>query len=110
MKKVFDNIILFGKRHHDPLMAKTLLDLKNHLEKKHFTVFIEQETANLFKLKQGKIIKEDALKEKGGLIIVIGGDGSLLKAARIASLQNIPVLGINRTFLYWALIVENWVF
>lgn len=38
---------------------------------------------------------EDIIKRKTGFIISLGGDGTLLQAAREASLHGIPVLGIN---------------
>ncbi|MDQ2994754.1 MAG: NAD(+) kinase, partial [Pseudomonadota bacterium] len=41
-------------------------------------------------------IPKDELKKHCDLIIVVGGDGSLLGAARIAADQNLPVVGINR--------------
>ena len=37
----------------------------------------------------------DFLKEKIGLAVVLGGDGTILSAARAVSEYNIPILGIN---------------
>jgi NAD+ kinase len=93
----FHSVILFGKRHHEKTMVETLLHLKKHLEKKKIDVFIEEETAKICRIKQtSNIICENQLSHYGELIVVVGGDGSLLNAARAAVFQNLPVLGINR--------------
>ena len=42
------------------------------------------------------IVSDDKLYEHADLLIVVGGDGSLLNAAHIALQGNMPVLGINR--------------
>jgi NAD+ kinase len=92
----FHKVILFGKRHREKAMISTLLRLKKHLEKNNTEIIIEQETAEICGIKNHKTAHENQLAEAGELIIVIGGDGSLLSAARVAAAQNLPVLGINR--------------
>ena len=42
------------------------------------------------------ILPKKQMGEKNDLIIVVGGDGSLLSAARMAIKVNTPVIGINR--------------
>ena len=42
-----------------------------------------------------KLSKNGALLERAGLLISIGGDGTLLRAARIAGAHDIPLLGVN---------------
>src|SRR5258708_4110514 len=97
MPTPFHSVILFGKRRHEKVMVETLLRLKKHLEKKKIEIFIEQETAKVCGIKDhAKIIPENQLAKYGELIIVVGGDGSLLNAARAAVSQNLPILGINR--------------
>ena len=42
------------------------------------------------------LLSRDEIGERADLVIVIGGDGSLLSAARTLARYNTPVLGINR--------------
>jgi NAD+ kinase len=96
MSKPFHKVILFGKRHREKSMESLLLRIKKHLEKNNIDVRVEQETAEIFDIEKCNTVPENELTQEGELIIVIGGDGSLLSAARAAVLQDLPVLGINR--------------
>jgi len=94
--KPFKKIVLFGKRRYEKSTHETLVKLKKYLEKNHRTVYLEQGTAELFKIHHGETLQEDSIKEQAELIIVVGGDGSLLNAAKTAVKSNLPILGINR--------------
>lgn len=96
MPTPFHKVILFGKRHREKAMVSTLLRLVKHLESKKIEIVIEKETAEICGIKDYKTADENQLANAGDLIIVIGGDGSLLSAARAAAAQSLPVLGINR--------------
>ena len=55
-----------------------------------------------WEMKENKKIKsvdKKNLKKFSELMLVVGGDGSLLHGAKIAVDQNLPVLGINRGYL-----------
>lgn len=70
----------------------------SYLEKKRVGVFIYSgidDDANLCKL---KLDKEDVLEEVD-CILVLGGDGTILKAARTLADKDIPILGINLGYL-----------
>ncbi len=92
----FHSVILFSKRHREKTTVSTLLRLIKHLENKKIDIAIEQETAEICGINNYKTAHESQLAKAGELIIVVGGDGSLLSAARAAASQSIPVLGINR--------------
>lgn len=96
MRSGFKKIVLFGKRHREKSTVATLLELSTFLQTIGIEVSIEQETAHMAEITNLPIVTEHQLQTAAELIIVVGGDGSLLNAARIASAHNIPVLGINR--------------
>ncbi len=77
-------------------VADTLTAIVDYLLDQSLTVSIESNTASLLdKCKRPKF-SEKKLPADIDLILVVGGDGSLLNAAHLASPRNLPVLGINR--------------
>ena len=74
----------------------SLKRLINYLEKQHVEVIIEQETASLIAKFSISVESRDVLADRCDLIIVVGGDGSLLAAARSFAGTHIKLLGINR--------------
>ncbi len=96
----FSRIGLIGRTGSHPV-ADSLKTVLRFLQTRNCKVFIEAETAASFF--SGKtpatdisIIKKTALAEECDLVIVVGGDGSMLGAARALCKTRIPVLGINR--------------
>lgn len=59
-------------------------------------IILDTETATLVKTDQYKIVNKHDLAKQVDLIIVVGGDGSLLNAAHFAAPCKTPVLGVNR--------------
>jgi NAD+ kinase len=72
---------------------QALVEYLQHL-KKNF--FIESETAEALSPIHVPTLPKDQLGKKCDLLIVIGGDGSLLHAAHGVIHDDLPVLGINR--------------
>ncbi len=78
-------------------VQETLDALIQLLQKNTIPFCIEAETATrLSQQTAHPTISKDYLNEHCDLLIVVGGDGSLLHAAHIAVEQQLPVLGINR--------------
>lgn len=93
MSSNFKRIGLVG-RYRQNSMAPTLSLLEDWLNKNHYKVSLEQHTAeSLDRHPAG--IPLDELCQTTDLIIVLGGDGSLLGVARAAADHDVPVLGIN---------------
>lgn len=88
-------VALIGRQRVSKI-SETLQDICTHLQQQGKTVVLELLTAALLPDSPLPSIPKDELKEHCDLIIVVGGDGSLLGAARIAADQNLPVVGINR--------------
>ena len=77
-------------------VTETLSNLINVLNEKNISFCIEEETASLIEGYQGEVFSKTSLGEHCDLVIVIGGDGSLLSAAHHTVNNNVPILGINR--------------
>ena len=78
---------------HAPAVEKILAELIQYLENKKMECLLEDEAAQ--KIKRDKGIPRDKLSEKVDLMIVLGGDGTLLSIAHFAAQKDIPVLGVN---------------
>jgi NAD+ kinase len=77
-------------------VVETLNTLIDYLQKHNINIIIEKETSIMMSAHDLPTIDREQLQGKCDLIIVVGGDGSLLNAAHFAAPQNIPVLGVNR--------------
>jgi NAD+ kinase len=76
-------------------LAKTVPPLLQWLEKRGITAIYDEETAaSLPKGATAGLPREEVAAETQ-LLLVLGGDGTLLAAARVAALHGIPILPIN---------------
>ena len=95
MKKYFRSIALIARQNR-PGLADTLATLVNFLQQQHIEVIVEEQSAQLIAELTVTTVNYAKLGKDVDLIIVIGGDGSLLHAAKAATEYDIPVLGVNR--------------
>ncbi|HSC76853.1 MAG TPA: NAD(+) kinase [Pseudomonadales bacterium] len=79
-------------------VVETLSVLVEFLRARSGTVVVETNTFSLLAdvHKNVQICDREVLGSHCDLVIVVGGDGSMLGAARALSAQSVPVLGINR--------------
>jgi NAD+ kinase len=91
----FNKIVLMARRLNDGVLD-TLDALAVYLEKQGVKVSLEKETAEMYPNSKFQLIDSQNLAKNSDLIIVVGGDGSLLNASHVAAPNDIPVLGINR--------------
>jgi NAD+ kinase len=94
MSQPFKKIGLIGK-HGDPSVRETLLRLCDYLNSKGCEVILEEATGKLLDGSPLPSLPEIDLPSCSDLVIVVGGDGTLLHAARALASQNTPLLGIN---------------
>lgn len=92
---VFQKIILMGRPGIEGV-AETLHELTNYLTSLNIEIAIEEVTSTIMGEHPFTVISNKDSLVQYQLMIVVGGDGSLLHAAHIALSRNIPVLGINR--------------
>lgn len=74
----------------------SLQRLVTYLDKQAVKILLDEETSSAMPGSELKIEPRSVLADKCDLIIVVGGDGSLLSAARAFAGHDVKMLGINR--------------
>jgi len=69
-------------------------DLSKWLSKRGIKVFVSRDCAGKF-LDKKLVVENEELLSNADILIALGGDGTLLSAARLVSSSGIPILGIN---------------
>ncbi|KTD64218.1 NAD(+) kinase [Legionella shakespearei] len=96
MKQKFKRVILYARQHRaNQGVSESLHRLVDFLEQQNIQIFQDIDTTASFEMNIPVLPREN-MGDKNDLIIVVGGDGSLLSAARMAIKVNTPVIGINR--------------
>lgn len=86
-----NNITLIVKPHSEA--AKPLAEqIYTLLKKKNKNILLEERAAAVLNLPENSA---EEIKEKSELIIVLGGDGTLISAIRLVEDKDTPILGIN---------------
>ncbi|RJQ43834.1 MAG: NAD(+)/NADH kinase [Nitrospiraceae bacterium] len=76
----------------EPEAVKAVKDFLKQLKGRDFRFFIDSEVAAILKMKGYQ--RED-IPRKADVIIVFGGDGTLLSVARLVGNTGVPILGVN---------------
>ena len=91
----FRNIGIIG-RLGSAQVLDTIRRLKKFLLERHLHVILEDTIAEVLPGHGLQTCSRKILGEVCDLVVVVGGDGSMLGAARALARHKIPVLGINR--------------
>ncbi|OOZ41752.1 hypothetical protein BOW53_02645 [Solemya pervernicosa gill symbiont] len=94
MSTPFKTIGLIGK-FDDPSIAGTLHALSEHLLEQRQQLLLDENTAKLLPELNLESASRDEIGRRCELAIVVGGDGTLLNAARSLCEHEIAILGIN---------------
>ena len=86
------NVAIFAKV-HDPRCLGIAGDLINWLEEKGCTALPEAGLTR--QLGYPKPLSEDEILNQAELVVVLGGDGTLISVARLFSGRDVPILGVN---------------
>lgn len=78
---------------HAPNIEKVLREVIEYLERAGIACLLEDVAARKLSLKGG--VPREELPEQVDLVVVLGGDGTLLSIAHLAALKGVPVLGVN---------------
>lgn len=95
MHNSFKTIGLVGRSQQEGLseVLRILLEL---LSTRDLEVLLESSLSELVPDLSPRLATRDEIGEEANLVIVVGGDGSLLSAARTLARYDVPVLGVNR--------------
>jgi NAD+ kinase len=91
----FRNIGIIGRLGSSQVLD-TIRRLKRFLSERHLHVILEESIAEMLPGHGMQTCTRKLMGEICDLVIVVGGDGSLLGAARAMARHGTPVLGINR--------------
>jgi NAD+ kinase len=94
MKSHFTHIGLIGKS-EDSNVSTSLRALTGYLEQQEVEILIDGTLADILPDSPHAVVDRDTLASRCDLVIVVGGDGTLLNAARSLAEPGVAVLGVN---------------
>jgi NAD+ kinase len=83
---------IFSKQKPD-ISRKVLLELTAWLRERNYNILMAPETAGI--IGETSDLKQEEIPSQADLIIVLGGDGTLLSVARLTHPFGVPILAIN---------------
>ena len=95
MSEIFTKIGLIGRGRHEG-SVETLRSLLDLLHRRGLEALIEPRLAKLCADCNAREAGRDEIGATCDLVIVVGGDGSMLSAARTMAKHSTPLLGVNR--------------
>lgn len=95
MPQSFQSIALVG-RPTDLRVAECMLSLAAHFHERGMRVLVDPSVELAFKADSVLPCPEATFATRADLIVAIGGDGTLLYAARLVAGHSVPLLGVNR--------------
>ncbi len=86
------NIGIFAKV-QDPRCREVAGELLHWLQERGFTPLLEERLAHYLECDDG--VEGSQIPSRADLIVVLGGDGTLISVARLVGERGVPILGIN---------------
>jgi NAD+ kinase len=88
--------VALAGRAADPRVAEAMRVLAHHLVAKGHSVKVAADEALVLDGSGVRTVLERDLALDATLVVAVGGDGTMLHAARMAAMADVPVLGVNR--------------
>lgn len=95
MTKFFKTIGIIG-RYGDPGISPTILEVSEQVQKLDLQVLLDEGTAEVVRDHKLEAVSRQNIGRRCDLVIVVGGDGTLLNAARSLAEYGVSLLGVNR--------------
>lgn len=95
MPREFSTVALWG-RLGEQSVSEPARQIVAHLRKRGITVLAATTADAAHPLEGATHVDERELAARADLVVAIGGDGTLLHAARNVAARNVPLVGINR--------------
>jgi NAD+ kinase len=95
MERLFKHVCLVA-RHSKPQVVESLRTLADHLASAGVTVFVDKESATQAEAGPHQLIERSDMGKLADLVIVLGGDGTMLSIARQLAPYRVPLVGINQ--------------
>ncbi len=95
MSQAFKNVVIMGNS-TDAAAVETVGVAVEHLCARNLNVTVSSRLPAPAAPARHAEVEDDVLPAGADLVIAVGGDGTMLHAARYASAHAVPVLGINR--------------
>lgn len=87
-----ENIGIIAK-HTEERAVEVVSNLASWIGERKKNIVLDRETASVLRVDEG--ILRSRLPEMSDLIVAIGGDGTLLSAARVVGTSGVPILAVN---------------
>lgn len=94
MAETFKQIGIIGK-YADSTVSATLEALRDYLHERELPLLLDKATARFWPDHQLETANREELGKRCDLVIVVGGDGTLLNAARSLAMHDPALLGLN---------------
>lgn len=95
MSHSFKSIALVGNS-QDLRVAECMLSLAGHFYARGICALVDPRVGLTFAANSVTVCTEQSFATRAELIVAIGGDGTLLYAARLVAGHTVPLLGVNR--------------
>ncbi len=95
MSQPFNNVVIMGNP-ADAAAVETVAVAVDHLCARDLNILVSNQLPAPSAPARQAAVEDAELPANADLVIAVGGDGTMLYAARYASQHNVPVMGINR--------------